>query len=40
MTVLLIAATAVISVAGLGFAAWTMFQTHKEVQRRQARNPE
>jgi multisubunit Na+/H+ antiporter MnhC subunit len=40
MTTALIAATVVISLAGLGFAAWTMVQTHKEVERRKAQTPE
>lgn len=34
MTTALIAATVVISLAGLGYAAWTMVKTHKELQQR------
>lgn len=40
MTTALIAATVVVSLAGLGFAAWTMVQTHKEVERRKAHSSE
>jgi hypothetical protein len=40
MTEILVAATVVIAVVALGFAAWTMVQTHKEDQRGNRRPPE
>lgn len=40
MTTVLIAATVVISLAGFGFAAWTLAQTNKELQRRKAQTPD
>jgi flagellar basal body-associated protein FliL len=40
MTTALIAATVVISLAGLGYAAWTMVQTHKEVRQRKSHTSE
>lgn len=36
MTVILVAATVVIAIVALGFAAWMMVQTHKEDQRRKS----
>ncbi|MGV6487578.1 MULTISPECIES: hypothetical protein [Stenotrophomonas] len=38
MTTALIAATVVISIAGFGFAAWTLIQSHKDVQRQRERD--
>lgn len=40
MTTILVASTVVIALVALGLAAWTMVQTHREVQRRKARKPE
>ena len=40
MTEILVASTVVIALVALGFAAWSLVQTHKEVQRRKARNSE
>jgi membrane-anchored protein YejM (alkaline phosphatase superfamily) len=40
MTEILVAATVVIALVALGFAAWMMVKTHKEVERRKAQTPE
>lgn len=40
MTEILVAATVVIALVALGFAAWMMVQTHKETEQRKAQTPE
>jgi membrane-anchored protein YejM (alkaline phosphatase superfamily) len=38
MTEILVASTVVIALVALGFAAWSLVQTHKEARRRKDRD--
>lgn len=38
MTEILVASTVVIALVALGFAAWSLAQTHKEAKRRKHRD--